>query len=1437
MAIPFVNLLYRYLPKHYKIAPSTVSLYLSEDLEYTPIIRNRYLLGTLTPDSTEIYYDCGDGVEIFKDSGVVKIENEYIKYNSIDRIGHKLYNLERGYFDTEVVAHCNETLWTATLSEDIDAYTTIIPFTSISDSAKIPSQGKFAIYSDVDDLEIISYSDFNQYLSGYQFTNVTRGSGTSAYSHAKDSIIEEYANLLIEQVDSIKYEKGLWTLPLATAMLDSDETADITVPFTALLDETLIPADTSIDIGAVTGTVPSQGYVLIGSEIIQYGSYTEDTTDPSNTIGTLEQCVRGGFNTRSVPHTIGVDVIFQPPPYGEFLIDNEYIHYTYYTDNGDGTGTFGSEDVPLLRGLYGTVAEAHDALVLLTERRHTELEAVGIFKIGKEYFKYWDVDDDYFYVDKRPALNAKTYYRTGTGTEFSSIIENHNIGAMISTYYFDDENTYFMDFLHTAAEHLDLAINTKADMLENFSDVDTIDIDYLGFIVKMLGEDLDDYQNLPFFTADNGDYRIRLFTKELVNIYKEKGLLSALRLWQKVISQPLESFQDLWTLNYCSFYSLPFLSLLMYEPSRVFYPNNENFFRPQISKAVQEEISEYYTGKTIRDANTSISYPMSNLKLLVHNWEYICKTDDDLKSSNGRSFDDKIVPCDTQDNLGVYYDRVNVELLVRGTSTTIPLPYYIEDYDVDLFKFEEDLDSEKNVMPTYSAECSPATFDEGFVSDYPSDWILDESSIGIYNYCNLADKSLWIRMDTDISRNLTSDISNAEIELDHNTTANENSLVVKVIDGRLYDPSEHVASTINPAIPPKGFVKFGDEIISYTGIKFYDEHTSSFIGKRYLLTGCTRGANNTTAAAYSPNVYEDNERLLAGGYVEVVYNPTAVRCLINTTTDVLTSVNNADTAIAHGFTNGDIILFDPRGSQGSPYGGIQGTWPDDAVPTYYYVISATTYTFQISTTPAGTAVNLTLDAPATCHKITFRLLLTRDPKGFGVSIGDSIHLVLANGFNQIETITRVTNDYDYCAEKYVFGIDFTAPTVLQIPTVRTDFTGSGSPSIAPTTQYNCTINEDMDTITSAAHNLSDGDIVYFLKSFSGVNAYQDYYVIEIDANTFQISSSSNPSDVIAFTNVQDTSNTYLWEGTRVISTEEGYQHRYSLAQHLLWRLDNEINANDMSLVYGMTTAQLLDKKLDTYKSIGNGIVWSTPHFKYGIDVSTTPTGLTNDGVVALLLKKIKQYKPKHTVADLTLLSNLSSTSLCQLNSVVSQENYETEYMRSDIYSRLEGFTNYPSGSPANSITCKNHDLHNADRVYIEGSPSLTFGTLYYVIYIDANTFRVSASTTGTAPNVVPGAAVAIVGTSAVHITQAPESQFRINLYPVIGDPAAKSWELPVITMDDVIDYGQSADFTYIWKAGSAEETLVYYDKFEAYPFGLVMDEPYRVRKRFLTHVE
>jgi hypothetical protein len=126
----------------------------------------------------------------------------------------------------------------------------------------------------------------------------------------------------------------------------------------------------------------------------------------------------------------------------------------------------------------------------------------------------------------------------------------------------------------------------------------------------------------------------------------------------------------------------------------------------------------------------------------------------------------------------------------------------------------------------------------------------------------------------------------------------------------------------------------------------------------------------------------------------------------------------------------------------------------------------------------------------------------------------------------------------------------------------------------------------------------------------------------------------------------------------------GYQHRYSLIQHILWRLDNEVNGNDLPLVYGLTAVDIIAKKLNTYTGIRDGIIWPTPHFKYEFDVATT-TDFTSAEVIDLILKKLKQYKPKHTVADLTIGYPIESTDY-QVDIVASNENFETEIMTSDM---------------------------------------------------------------------------------------------------------------------------------------------------------------------------
>ena len=580
----------------------------------------------------------------------------------------------------------------------------------------------------------------------------------------------------------------------------------------------------------------------------------------------------------------------------------------------------------------------------------------------------------------------------------------------------------------------------------------------------------------------------------------------------------------------------------------------------------------------------------------------------------------------------------------------------------------------------------------------------------------------------------------------------------------------------------------------------------------------------------------------------------------------------------------------------------------DPIPYYYYVYKINTDAFQISLTPITgtvTPVVLTLTLAAVCHRIAFRLLLTRDPKGFGVSAGDYLQLV-QTGYNYNHLITEVISEYNYCSEEYTFGIDFITG-ILPIPTVKTEG-AAGLPSLSATTTYTCKIDESIFQISyinsigsPLAHGLSDADIIFFLSSVGNIDAYTNYYVSNAHPLYFEISQSMTPwgktltviandtwqcatahglnngnlvifsnagggvvsgqhylvtnvttttfqiRDIttsslvpltlagnniisyssIAITNIKNTTNTYMVSGTRVISKEIGYQHRYSLIQHLLWRLDNEVNGNDLPLVYGLTTTQLAEKKLDNYKGVKDGIIWPTPHFKYGFDISTEDiVNFPPDDVVDLVLKKLKQYKPKHTVADLTIGYPLDGNQVAITPMI---EVYETENLMSDAYRTFNGVTN----NIMNIITAKHHDLKDGETIYIEFGTAvgITFGTLYYVKYIDADSFQISLSST-LAP------LVTITGITTIAITLTPESDYRIVLNHDTALPSNidKTYDLPIITLDVARDYGSTADFYYIFQDGTVDEATIYYAPFLAYPQGLKTDV-WRNRKRALGYLD
>lgn len=1394
MSIGFVNLLSKYLPKHFKVHPKEIEVFLDEDMDSHVGEKYRFLSAVLTPSSEEIYFDMSDNEDIFKPIGVVKIEDEYIRYDNKTLTELKLYNLERGFLGTEAVSHCNKILWTAYLGEELDAFSTTITITRPSNLGAIPKNGQFKILTDSGDEEIISYEGYNQWLNGLQFTNVTRGlHPTFAIKHPASSIVTEFAYPLISQVETIRYNKGEFTGTLATALTETAVEIQITQPFSAKLKNALVSSDYEITIYDVSGVIPKNGLIKINNEIVCYGKFEVNEFIPTE--GVFKKLIRGTQYTTSTSHDVDSVIYFTVPQIGELIIDNEYVSYSSYN-----ILTYKFKGV--VRGIYASTPSSHSVGTTIKENKNLDFEKTGLIKIDNEYLKYWYVDEEFFYVEPRPSLSGENYYYTPTGV-IQSIIQGHDTGTSLQTYYFSEANDYLIDFIYTIGQHLDIAYNKNIAKFENFSDTDEAEIEHLKYLVKTIGENLDDYENLPFFSgatlisltsdgttdewmsslphgftnkdrirfnSNNGgvitgkDYwvidstatrfkitetedgtipadiitssniavkqtdltrkhRVRLFTKELVAIYREKGLLSAIKLWHKIISEPLKSYQDLWTFNYFSFYSLPFLILLLYESSRAYYPNDENFLKPQISKALYDELCIFYENKKL------YNHPIPNLKLIISEWEYFKMADDDIKSSGGGSFDDEIVPSDSKNNLGIYYDPNKIHLELRNAGTPFDLPFNVEDYDVDLFKFEEELDAEKDTIPVADLNCFPLATDYGFVSDEEDNWIKDIYKDDLLDYCIATDRLLPIRTDIDILTDENSDSNNVKLELVHNILSTDTDIVINVIEGKPYFPKQHISNGTNPKIIPKGYIKIGDEIISYEDIEFFDFHDGTFLDKKFKLLNCERGIRGTTATSFKINLYEDYEYLINDKDLSEIRLSHMINCTVDPITDILSHIE-------HGLLTNDIVVFE------------NGNGAGINANVYYLVLKINNNEFQLKPVIPGPAVDsngiliISSSSPVTCYKVHFRLKLDRDPKQFGVKVGDYIYIVQnptaspSTYYNELCQVVNVLSEYDYCSEEWEFGIDF---TIINPP----DLTAN---TYSPNTVYSCTISELDSKINSINHGFINGDMVYFLKGVGNIDPYINYYVANAHADYFEISKSVEPwdksltatpilniwsciiphglndGDLVMFTStnggvstgthylvtsattttfkirslitgeivdlvggansifyssielggIKEINNSFVESGVRVISNQEGYQHRYSLIQHLWWRLENEVNGNDLELVYGMTPSQLTAYKLDSYKGLKDSVIWPTPHFKYGFELATENMDtFPPDEVVELVLKKLKEYKPKHTVTNFTITYPLDGTELAM---TPLNENFETEVLMSDAYRSFNGIT-------------------------------------------------------------------------------------------------------------------------------------------------------------------
>ena len=761
----FKDVLPRLFPKHFQIKPANIYVKLDEALTDSVEIADARLTGRIKPTDTTIPYDTLTGT--FKSSGVVKIDDEYIKYTS--NSGNILSGLTRGYLSSEVADHYNKEIFTAELANDIDASIETISIKNLIGDP--PEYGGFKI-----DNEYITYRHYNKYEDTFTFYQCHRGGNLSLpTSHKVDSSIVEYEETIIKQIDTIKYDKNIWSANL-TSSIGSD---DLLISFDSVSGD---------------GITELSGEFRIDNEIIRY----ED----------IEYVLDGNGKITS----------------GTF----KGIYETVY-NNSISNPTSTNTVKGLLRGIKGTNASDHTSGSIITELRdYTLNQNGGYILIDDEYISYWYIDDEYIYVTERGVSKFK-----GTLPTF------HDIGTTIIEYPGINHNRNSSDFVDVIAQHLDQSVEKSLVRSESLKDVSKVDSEYLPYLVKDIGEDLNDYK---WLNIDN-----RAFAQELTNIYKEKGLEAALRLWSKLgnFTDSGNRLVDLWTFNYNDFFSILILAALIYIPTYERDLTVVNFYYPQISDTLYAELIEILN--SVRFYGESIE----NWKIDIKNWTYLNKFDDGKKGDDGFRFDDRIAP-EIYTNNKVDWEKSVWQSDSGFTSDMGPsnwaanqqwLPY-IPDGETGylptdaIFLHSDELPEESEIVLVHRTTGEEKKFDDEFCLDYKND--------------------VWKHKD-DIDDNGNSGYLYSSI------TEDDTTIQVYNIDKEFYNPSDYMWTFTNPVLKPYGYIKIDDEIMRYSSLTT----NSSGITTLYNVE---RAKNQTIATSHSLEPFTLYNELFNRPVIEVEYD-------------------------------------------------------------------------------------------------------------------------------------------------------------------------------------------------------------------------------------------------------------------------------------------------------------------------------------------------------------------------------------------------------------------------------------------------------------------------------------------------------------------------------------------------------------------------------------
>ena len=338
---------------------------------------------------------------------------------------------------------------------------------------------------------------------------------------------------------------------------------------------------------------------------------------------------------------------------------------------------------------------------------------------------------------------------------------------------------------------------------------------------------------------------------------------------------------------------------------------------------------------------------------------------------------------------------------------------------------------------------------------------------------------------------------NDELQLVYESNPNSTDISNKYVAFDDITPVALRGATIYTAATQEGLAKGNEQppqakdIAVFKNTVFYANTTSKH--RKYLTLLASGGVNGLAVddvvtvggVAYVAKLTETAASAQFRIYVPVTF--TFVDADVNIATETFTKT-------AHGLSNGDPIQF-------STTVALPVCDPVITAATTYYIVGATTDTFQIAVTLGGAAILVTTAAAGGTHTLTYMGTASQNIRNTAISFVRTV-----NRYTASTVIAYYASDTGALPGKILLEEELLGGSAFYVGSTEDS---CWFPSTVPLTQRVASVDTAADTFTITAHGYANGTaLVPSLAASavlpSGIAIGTTYYVVSTAADTFKL---------------------------------------------------------------------------------------------------------------------------------------------------------------------------------------------------------------------------------------------------------------------------------------------------------------------------------------------